>query len=179
MRIPRGMQSGARVSSIIVGTMLMLLAPGCGGDDVAGPGGETQPTLLFEDTFDGPTVSGAWMQSIFDCFADIDGAVGNPAPSLDLRIDPAATASGSGVMTTFQPFNSADGLTFTMLLFVDNPGRSGLNIDGASVTLIDQGRQNAARGGVGFHRNGLGGVTVSYAIYPGGPSSQISENIAL
>ena len=182
MHIPRRTQNGSRISSIIVGTMLMFLAAGCGGGDdgVAGSGGSTPPVTLFQDAFDGPSVSGVWMQTLFDCFADIDGATGNPVPSLSLRMDPSATAAGTGAVTTFQPFNSASGLTFTVLLFVDNPGRSGGNTDGISFVMIDQGRLGAARGAVGIHRNSLGGVTVSYSINTANaPNQLVTENISI
>jgi hypothetical protein len=177
MRIPRGTQCGWRISSIMVGTMLMFLAAGCGSDDAVGPGG---PVTLFQDAFDGPSVSGEWMQTLFDCFADIDGAAGNPVPSLRLRTDASAPAAGTGALTTFQPFNSASGLTFTVSLFVDNPGRSGGNADGVSFVMIDQGRLGAARGAVSIHRNGLGGVTVTYSISTAdGPNQLINEDIAM
>ncbi len=182
MYIPRGTQSRSRISSIIIGTMLMFLAAGCGGGDdgVAGPAGPTPPVTLFQDAFDGPAVSGSWMQTLFDCFADIDGATGNPVPSLSLRMDPSATASGIGAVTTFQPFNSASGLTFTVLVFVVNPGRSGGNVDGISFVMIDQGRLGAARGGVGIHRNSFGGVTVSYSISTANaPNQLVTENISM
>ncbi len=67
-----------------------------------------------------------------------------------------------------------------MLLFVDNPGRSGGNVDGVSFTLIDQGRLGAARGSVGIHRNSPGGITVSYSISTAdGPNQLITESIPL
>ncbi len=141
------------------------------------PGGTT---TLFQDDFAGTTLAAAWTPTIYgEGSVGIDNTTGQPAPSLYIQSD--STLNGQSLVKMQQPYSNVGGVSFSIQVQIDNPGRADKILDAIRITIHDQGR--GVQGLVTIHRYQVGSnnVNISYDVYPGGyPWQQVKEwNLAL
>jgi len=161
---------------------LLVFTTGCGSDSKSGgtPTGPGETNTLYQDDFAGATLAAVWTPSIFGGGAiGIDTTTGQPAPSLYIQSD--STISSQSLVKLSQPYSNIGGVSFTIQVQIDNPGKADQILDAIRITIHDQGR-SGTQAGVTIHRSQVGSnnVNISYDAYPGGPWQQVKEwNIVL
>lgn len=158
---------------------LLIFTAGCGGDSKSGPTGPGGGSgVLFQDNFSGAVLSNAWTTSIVGGTAVIDAALGQPAPSLHIQSDSGAL--GQSKVTLFQPYSSSGGVSFSVMVKVENPGRGGGNTDGIDVFILDQASNNTG-GVLDIRRSPVvsSNFNILYYIHTPSPSLKRESNIGL
>ncbi len=110
---------------------------------------------------------------------EIDPAVGQPAPSLLLRLKPGFSSNVGNVTTAVNPFNNVGGVGFFVQVALDAPGTCGA-VAGVFIGILDQGR-NTSRASVAFQcSSSTDAITILYGVAPGGtPTQLIRETLFL
>ena len=161
---------------------LLTFTASCDSDSNIG-GNSTDPggtNTLYQDDFAGATLAAVWTPSIFGGGAiGIDTTTGQPAPSLYIQSDSAI--SSQSLVKLSQPYSNIGGVSFSIQVQIDNPGKADNILDAIRITIHDQGRGSQA--GVTIHRYQVGSnsVNISYDVYSGNhPWQQVKEwNLAL
>ncbi|MCH7690229.1 MAG: hypothetical protein IIA17_04180 [candidate division Zixibacteria bacterium] len=163
---------------VAVLTIMASCSDSSSGGDPNNPGGTN---TLYQDDFAGTTLAAVWTASIFGGGGaiGIDTGIGQPAPSLYIQSD--STINSQSLVKLSQPYSNVGGVSFSIQVQIDNPGRADKILDAIRITIHDQGR--GVQGLVTIHRYQVGSnnVNISYDVYPGGyPWQQVKEwNLAL